>query len=505
MKLFSLNIGLSSQPTSAHGVRTRFAPSPTGYMHVGGVRTALYAWLFALKHGGEFILRIEDTDKAREVEGSIGHIMESLKWLGIKWNEGIDVGGPYEPYLQSARNDIHHDYARRLLSTGHAYPDPYTKEEVEEFRKKAEEEKRPFLYRDHRPETISEWDGKTPLRFRTPEIKRYEWHDLIMGDLSAGEEALDDFILIKGDGYPTYNFAHIVDDIEMKITHVMRAQEFIASTPKFLSLYDALGVKPPLFATLPPILGEEGTKKLGKRDGAKDILDYRAEGYLPEAMMNFLALLGWHPTDNAEGETTEVLSREDLLREFDIERVQRSGARFDMDKLIFLNREWLRKLTPEEYVEKGALRQAPGLADADMHLLRKVVVLLKERAHTFNEAHEMLNGELACLFSAPKLLKDSLLAKEASTAPGSTKGHLEAILGLVDGLHEEETEESAKAVLMPYADGISKENGGRGAALWPLRYALSGAERSPDPFTLISILGKAESISRIQTALGILG
>jgi glutamyl-tRNA synthetase len=510
MKFFSINLGfkdgeldsVNMQRTPASSsVRTRFAPSPTGYMHVGGVRTALYSWLFALKHGGEFILRIEDTDKAREIEGSIGHIMESLKWLGIKWNEGIDIGGPYEPYLQSARNDIHHDYARRLLAAGHAYPDPYTKEEVEVFRQKAEEEKRPFLYRDHRPEIINEWDGKTPLRFKTPVIKRYEWNDLIMGNLTAGEEALDDFILIKGDGYPTYNFAHVIDDIEMKITHVMRAQEFIASTPKFLSLYDALGVQPPLFATLPPILGEEGTKKLGKRDGAKDILDYRSEGYLPEAMMNFLALLGWHPTDNKEGETTEVLSREDLLREFDIERVQRSGARFDMDKLMFLNREWLRKLSDTEYLERGEFL-AP--ADHGHDLLLKLSPLLKERAHTFGEAKEMLAGELSCLFNDPKLAKETLVSKESEETSGSTKVHLEAVLGLVEGLHEEQTADEVKEVVMPYADGISKENGGRGAVLWPLRYALSGEERSPDPFTLISILGKEKSISRIQTALGIL-
>ena len=205
-------------------VRTRFAPSPTGFMHVGGVRTALYAWLFARKHGGQFILRIEDTDKEREVEGSVGHIMQSLKWLGIEWDESIDIGGPYEPYIQSDRLDSYKRYAEQLIAAGFAYPDPYTEEEVEAFRAKAIEEKRAFLFRDHRPETIGEWDGTKPLRFKVPFLKRYEWHDLVLGDLSAGVEALDDFILIKSDGYPTYNFAHIVDDIEMKITHVMRAQ-----------------------------------------------------------------------------------------------------------------------------------------------------------------------------------------------------------------------------------------------------------------------------------------
>ena len=481
----------------AQGVRTRFAPSPTGFLHVGSARTALYAWLYALQHGGEFILRIEDTDKAREVEGAIGHVMQSLKWLGIKWNESIDVGGPYGPYIQSERLPIYQTYAQKLLALGHAYPDPYTEEELDALRAKAEEEKRPFLFRDHRPKEVTEWNGSAPLRFRVPEIKRTDWHDLIMGDLTAGEEALDDFILIKGDGYPTYNFAHVVDDIEMHITHVMRGQEFIPSTPKFLSLYDALGIKPPAFATLPPILGESGTKKLSKRDNAKDLLDYRTDGYLPEAMVNFLALLGWHPTGDEE-----VLSKEDLLREFDLTRVQRSGAQFDEQKLLHLNREWMRKLSPQEYIEQGNLAEIPG---TDAARLEKVVPLLKERAHTFEEARTMLSGELSCLFTTPEPQRAVLLSKAPQGMEDATKGHLEAILSRIEGLHEDMEAESIKTEIMPYADGISKEDGGRGAVLWPLRYALSGAERSPDPFTLIALLGKDESISRIRTALGILG
>jgi glutamyl-tRNA synthetase len=468
-------------------VRTRFAPSPTGFMHVGGVRTALYAWLFARKHGGQFILRIEDTDKEREVEGSIGHIMESLRWLGIEWDEGIDKGGPYEPYLQSARLDTYKKYAEELIAKGFAYPDPYTQEELEAFRKQAEAEKRPFLFRDHRPKTSAEWDGTTPLRFKVPEIKRTEWHDEVMGELSAGEEALDDFILIKGDGYPTYNFAHVVDDIEMKITHVMRGQEFVASTPKFLSLYDALGVPHPAFATLPPILGESGTKKLGKRDGAKDILEYRAEGYLPEAMMNFLALLGWHPS----GDGSEVLGAEDLIAAFDIEKVQKAGARFDEEKLLFLNREWMRKLSDEDYIKKGGFEDGP--------MLRRVVPLLKDRAHTFAEAKEMLSGELSGLFTEPRLDRNLLVSKEPAERGGMTKPALETVLGLVEALQEGVTAEAVKEVVMPYAD-----REGRGGVLWPMRYALSGAERSPDPFTLVSLLGPSASAARIRAALAIL-
>lgn len=473
-------------------VRTRFAPSPTGFLHVGSLRTAIFAWLYARQHGGKFILRIEDTDKAREVEGAIGHIMESLKWLNVSWDEGTDVGGPFEPYLQSARVDIHTEFARTLLAQGNAYPDPYTEAEVEAFRKKAEEEKRPFLFRDHRPESIMEWDGKAPLRFKVPEIKRYEWNDVIMGDLSAGEEALDDFILIKSDGYPTYNFAHVVDDITMQVTHVMRGQEFISSTPKFLSLYDALGVTPPVFATLPPILGESGTKKLSKRDGAKDVLEYRTEGYLPQAFLNFLILLGWHPSDD-----TEILSYEDLLHSFDLSRVQRSGAQFNEEKLLHINREWMRTLSDDEYLNQG------GFDGFDRDRVRLALPLLKERAHTFAEAREMLEGELSCLFSTPTLSKYELIAKEV--LPGSTSSHLSSLRTLLSDLHEGVAVEYVKTALMPYANSVSKEDGGRGAVLWPLRYALSGQERSPDPFTLISILGKSETISRIDTAIGILG
>lgn len=470
-------------------VRTRFAPSPTGFMHVGGVRTALFAYLYAKRHGGQFLLRIEDTDKGREVEGSIGHIIECLKWLGITWDEGIDIGGPYEPYLQSARLDSYHKYARQLIEAGHAYPDPYTAEELDAYRKKAEDEKRPFLFRDHRPETIKEWDGKTPLRFRVPQIKRYTWNDLVRGELSAGEEALDDFILLKGDGYPTYNFAHVIDDLEMKITHIMRGEEFISSTPKFLSLYDALDIKRPEIATMPVILGEAGTKKLGKRDGAKDLLEYREEGYLPEAMVNFLALLGWNP-----GSDREVFSLPELIEIFDLERVQKAGARFDEAKLLHINQEWMRKVPDSEFAKR--------LSAPDEAKLLRLVPELKERARTFGEAQKMLSEDLHFVFEEPAIDKDLLLSKEG--VKGGTRDHLEALKGLMAGLPEGVGPEGVKALLMPYADRIPKEEGGRGAALWPLRYALSGAERSPDPFTLIHVLGLHESTVRVDRALAIL-
>jgi glutamyl-tRNA synthetase len=484
-------------------IRTRFAPSPTGFLHVGSARTALFAFLYARKHQGQFILRIEDTDKDREVEGAIGHIMESLKWLQITWDEGLDCGGEFAPYIQSERLEIYKKYAEKLIASGFAYPDPYSKDEVEIFRAQSEENKQPFLYRNYRPTTIDEWDGTKALRFKTPFIKRYTWHDMVRGELSAGEEALDDFILIKADGYPTYNFAHVIDDIEMNITHVMRGEEFISSTPKFLSLYDALELIPPVFATLPPILGELGTKKLSKRDGAKDVLDYRTQGYLPEALVNFLALQGWNP-----GTEQELFSMEELIAQFDLSKIQKSGAMFNEEKLFFITKLWMRKLSDIDYCTVGKLT-APAWKcspdDTSSETLLKTIPLLKERAHTFTQAQELLEGELLFFFTRPSLDKTVLLSKEAEL----TKGHIKKHLGEIKNILISETEpfesvQSVKDALMPYADTISKEDGGRGIVLWPLRYSLSGRDASPDPFTCIYILGISESIFRIEQALAIL-
>ena len=215
-------------------ITTRFAVSPTGFMHIGGIRTALFSYLWARKNNGTFILRIEDTDKKREVEGATDHIQKSLTWLNLEWDYGPDKPGPFGSCVQSERLSLYKEYAEKLVAKGLAYPDPYTTEELTAFREKAEAEKRPFLYRDHRPETFADWDGEQTLRLKVPEIKRYAWHDAVRGDLEAGEEMLDDIVIIKADGFPTYNFAHIVDDIEMGVTHVLRGDEFISSMPEIL-------------------------------------------------------------------------------------------------------------------------------------------------------------------------------------------------------------------------------------------------------------------------------
>lgn len=477
-------------------VVTRFAPSPTGFMHIGGVRTALFAYLYAQKTGGDFILRIEDTDKAREVEGSIEHIMESLRWLGIEWTNGPDNPGPHGSCKQSDRLEIYKRFAQKLIDKGLAYPDPYTPEEVTTFREAAELEKRPFLMRNHRPETFETWDGTKPLRFKVPEIKRYHWHDEVMGDLEGGEEMLDDFIIIKADGYPTYNFAHIVDDHLMEVTHVMRGQEFIASTPKFLSLYDALEIPYPKFVSMPPIMAADGKKKLGKRDGAKDILEYRTDGYLPETMRNFLALIGWNP-----GGQQEIFADEELIEAFSIERIQKSGGAFNEEKLNWMNKEYLAKMTAPDFAEytKQFLPQAViSLSDFSDERLIKLAPSIQERVHVGTEITQAATeGEYNWAFAAPEVPKDMITWKndESYEAALPRLGKAVELLSEADF----ESPETIKEALWAYAEEV-----GKGELLWPLRVSLTGLERSPDPFTCAFVLGKKEVLKRIQSSINTL-
>lgn len=358
-------------------VRTRFAPSPTGYIHVGNVRAALFPWLFARGSGGKFIVRIEDTDQARYIEGAEDLILDSLRWIGMDWDEGPQVGGPYAPYVQSERTMSYMTWAKFLIDKGLAYADPYTPEEVNVFREQAKAQKKPFLYRNYRPENPPVWDTTMPLRFKVTDIKRYTWNDPVMGELTAGPEALDDFILIKSDRMPTYNFAHIIDDFEMKITHVIRGLEYIPSIPKYLSLYDALSITPPVLICLPHIMAPDGKKKLGKRDGAKSITEYRGEGILPEAMLNFLASMGWN-----DGTEQEIFSRDELIEKFSFERVQRSSARFDEQRLLWLNGQWIRRLTLDDLYDRAAGFWPEAAKQANKGARRQVLALVQDRLKT---------------------------------------------------------------------------------------------------------------------------
>lgn len=360
-------------------VRTRFAPSPTGFLHVGGIRTALFAFLVARRAGGTFVLRFEDTDKKREVLGSAEHLISSLKAIGIEYDEGPDIGGPFAPYVQSQRLDHYKQWAQKLIDAGRAYADPYTPEQIQRFREEAQANKQAFLYRNYRPENPPIWDGTRPLRFKS-EPKSYQYHDEVMGDISTSPEVVDDIILIKSDGYPTYNFAHIIDDAEMEITHVIRGQEFISSMPNYLALYEALGLSRPLFAHMPHIMNEQGNKKLGKRDGAKDVLDYIRDGYLPETMMSFIATMGWN-----DGTEQEVFTKQELVDKFSLERVQRSGARFDEKRLLWMNGHFIRELSVDELYDRIEFFWSESAKKAPESYKKQVLALAHERLKTLKD------------------------------------------------------------------------------------------------------------------------
>ncbi len=477
-------------------VVTRFAPSPTGFMHIGGVRTALFAYLYAKKMGGTFILRIEDTDKAREVAGSIEHIQEALAWLGIIPDIGPQNPEPFASCIQSERLHIYRAYAERLIEKGLAYPDPYTETELEAFRAAAEVEKRPFLFRHHRPESFETWDGTKPLRLKVPEVKRYQWHDAVRGDLEAGEEMVDDIILIKADGYPTYNFAHIVDDLEMGVTHIMRGDEFISSMPKFLSIYDALGVPYPTFVTLPPILRPDRTKKLGKRDGAKDILLYREEGYLPETMVNFLALIGWNP-----GTTEELFTMDALKEVFAIEKIQRSGGAFNEEKLLWMNKEYLTKLSDADfarYAQPFLKREDGSFLTEDLKLISRFAPALRERTSVGTELTAAVSAGEYDFIAADPTVSAALLQFKKDPSPKEALPRLEQVVTLLSNT-DFISAEAVKAAIFPYAEAV-----GKGEVLWPVRVALTGLERSPDPFTVAYGIGREATLRRLTTAIATL-
>ena len=365
-------------------IRTRFAPSPTGYIHVGNVRSALYPYFIARQNNGKFVLRIEDTDQNRFVDGAEDLIIDVLKWLDIDWDEGPTgdgtENGNYGPYHQTKRRASYHEWAQKLVDTGYAYADPRSHGEIEDLKKVAEQNHQTFLYRNNRPNEYVEWDGTQPLRFKVKEPKRYSWHDEVMGDLSAGEDAVDDFIIMKSDGLPTYNFAHIVDDALMHITHVIRGQEYISSMPKYLALYEALGLECPIFAHLPHILAPQGNKKLGKRDGAKSVSEYRDEGYLPEAMLNFLACLGWN-----DGTEQELFTKEELIEKFSFAHVQKSGARFDEKRLQWMNAQWIKRLTTDDLLNRVDKFWGEHGKMADGTRKKAVLAVVQDRMKILND------------------------------------------------------------------------------------------------------------------------
>lgn len=473
-------------------VRTRFCPSPTGYMHVGGVRTALFAWLIARQNQGDFILRIEDTDKNREVEGSEKHIIESLKWLGIQWQEGPDMNGNYGPYRQSERLAIYKKWADKLLASGRAYADPYTPDQTQKFREEAQKNKQPFLFRNHRPTEPPVWDGTMPLRFKSSP-KAYHWKDEIMGKLDTGPEVVDDFILMKSDGYPTYNFAHIVDDAEMKISHIIRGQEFISSMPNYLNLYEALDLEHPIFATVPHILGPTGNKKLSKRDGAKDILDYRSEGYLPEALVNFLVTLGWN-----DGTEDEIYKVDDLIKRFSLSRVQKSGARFDERRLLWLNGAHIRNLSTEKLyiLTKKYWPKSSEVFEDDYKL--SVLQLIKERLKFFNEISQLTEF----FFSRPDFDQE-LISSNKQLSKADTSKLVELLDKSIKALENIDFESIR---IKESLDKLLTETAEKPAILLGIiRVAVSRWPSSPELAGSLAVLGKEESLSRLKEVMLKLG
>jgi len=466
-------------------IRTRFAPSPTGFLHVGGVRTALFAWLLARQANGQFVLRIEDTDKAREVAGAEAHIQASLKWVGLTWDESTDIGGPHAPYRQSERLDLYRAWAQKLVDSGRAYADPYTAEEVEAFRNEAKANKQPFLYRTHRPANPPAWDGTQPLRFKS-DPKAYTWTDAVMGELSTGPEAIDDFILMKSDGYPTYNFCHIIDDAVMEISYVIRSQEFISSVPKFLNLYEALGVQAPTMATLPYVMAIDGKKKLSKRDGARDILDYGQLGYLPEAMLNFLATLGWN-----DGTEQEIFSREELITKFSLDRVQRSGARFDEQRLQWMNGYWIRQLSLDNLYGRTKEFWPASASTYPDEYKRQVLSLVQERLKYLAELPELTE-----FFFTDLPVNDELITGHKQLKKVTAEDIQQMLKQAESSLQESDF---SVADLTDRLNKLLEITGQKPAVLFSLiRIATTEAPSSPALADSLAVLGKDRSLSRLR-------
>ncbi|MBI4281519.1 glutamate--tRNA ligase [Candidatus Uhrbacteria bacterium] len=464
------------------GIRVRFAPSPTGDPHIGSIWTALMNWLFARSQGGVFVLRIEDTDQARLVPGSSEKIIEMLKWYGLNYDEG--------PVYQSKRLSLYQKYADMLVGKKHAYYCFCSAERLAELRKTAEANKQPSKYDRHcltlDTKEIEQRKGsgeKFVIRLKIPEGKT-SFIDLIRGKVEFDNALIDDQVLLKSDGFPTYHLANVVDDYEMKISHVIRAEEWLSSTPKHIILYQAFGWKPPEFAHLPLILGADRSK-LSKRHGATGALAFRDEGYLPEAMCNFLALLGWN-----SGTDKEIFSLEELVKAFSLEAINKSGAIFNREKLDWVNGMYLRKLSIAEFTE----RAKPFLPDAvgDSTFIENALATVQERVKRLSELPALTNF----YFKQPEYDGALLVWKKAT--PEITKDRLTKLAAFYSSSQFSADDKALEEMTKAF---IAKEQIETGETLWPMRVALSGEKASPGPFQIAVVLGKEKTIARLQTAI----
>jgi len=478
------------KPESKTSVRVRFAPSPTGYPHLGNIRTALFNWLFARHHNGKFILRIEDTDVTRKVEGAVDVILDSLRWLGLDWDEG--------PYFQSQRLPLYHEAADRLVESGYAYLCYCSPERLEAMRQEQVKRKQPPKYDGHcryltqQEKAQLEASGITPVvRFKTPLEGETSFQDLIRGQLTFQNSTLDDFILLKSDSYPTYHLANIVDDHLMDISHILRADEWLSSTPRHMLLYQALGWEPPAFAHLPMILGPDRSK-LSKRHGATTITEYKDQGYLPQAMVNFLALLGWSLDDR-----TELLSCQELIEHFSLERVSKTAAIFDKRKLEWMNGVYIRQLSSGEFVQLATPFLDRDLSPLvkrplDKNYLGQIMPLLQERAKTLAEVSQLADffflDDLE--YDAGLLLSDGLNTASATRAIEIALPRLEAVESWDAG--------SLEAMLRPLAVELNLSTR---KFFGLLRTATTGRTAAPPLFQTMAVLGKQKCLDRLNAAL----
>ncbi|MCF6169725.1 MAG: glutamate--tRNA ligase [Bacteroidales bacterium] len=501
-------------------IRVRFAPSPTGPLHIGGVRTALYNYLFAKKNKGKFLLRIEDTDQTRFVPGAEEYILEAFKWCGIEFDEGIGKGGPFAPYKQSERSEIYKQFVDQLLESGDAYFAFDTPEELSAIRKQFESEKKTFTYNAternklknslslSKAETAELLENNAPyvIRFKMPENKVVVMNDLIRGRVEVNTRVLDDKVLFKSDGLPTYHLANVVDDHLMEISHVIRGEEWLPSLPLHVLLYEALGFEKPEFAHLPLLLKPDGNGKLSKRDGDRlgfpvfplEWTDpktgavssgYREDGYFPEAFINMLALLGWNP-----GDERELFTLDELAESFTLERVGKSGSKFDAEKAKWFNHQYLIQKSNEELATLFLPVLEQEGVETDFSKVVQVVGLIKERAHFVSEFWE----QSAFFFKAPETYDAKAVKKRWKAQSYDQMAELKEILSGIDVFTSENTETITKA-------WIEKKEYGMGAIMNAFRLLIVGAPKGPHLFDIIAIIGKQETLERLERGLNKLG
>ena len=475
-------------------VRTRFAPSPTGYMHIGNLRTALYEYLIAKSQGGKFILRIEDTDQERLVEGATDVIYNTLRMTGLHHDEGPDIGGDYGPYIQSERMGMYMDYAKELVEKGQAYYCFCTKERLESLKESNAEGAAFAKYDRHclhlSPEEVqAKLDAGVPyvIRQKMPDSGTTTFTDVVYGEITVDNAELDDQILMKADGFPTYNFANVVDDHLMCITHVVRGSEYLSSTPKYNLLYEAFGWEPPVYVHLPAVM-RDAHHKLSKRHGDKSFEDLINEGYLVDAIVNYIALLGWSP-----GDTREIFTLKELEECFDISGLSKSPSIFDIKKLTWMNGEYMKNMDFEKFyaLAEPKLTEALGGTGLD---LKKIAELLQKRLETLND----IPGLVAFFKELPEYGTELYTHKKMKTNDEIALSSLKAALPVLEGLEDWNTQ-SIHDALMALVGELGIKNG---QLLWPVRTALSGEPTSPGgAMELADILGKEESLRRIRVGI----